>query len=134
MEGFNEGSSDILQTLARQKRRIIWQQDVAPCHYAVVVRDFLNKNFNEWIGRRGTTEWPPRSPDLTPCDFSTCVVIKYRVYKTPIKNLIHLKKRIEEEFQILSTGYSYLYNATNAVKKRFGAVIEAGGHHFEHLL
>ncbi|VVC42213.1 Hypothetical protein CINCED_3A015888 [Cinara cedri] len=77
-------------------------------------------------------EWPPRSPDLTPCDFSMRGVIKDRVYKTPIQ--IHLKKRIEEEFQILSTNYLYLYNATNVVKKRCGAVIEAGGHHFEHLL
>ncbi|VVC45420.1 Hypothetical protein CINCED_3A005419 [Cinara cedri] len=51
-------------------KRIIWQLDGAPFHYAVVVRDFLNKNFNGWIGRRWTTEWPPRSPDLTPCDFS----------------------------------------------------------------
>ncbi|VVC31405.1 Hypothetical protein CINCED_3A003261 [Cinara cedri] len=61
-------------------------------------------------------------------------VIKDRVYKTPIQNLIHLKRRIEEEFQILNIDYSYLYNATNAVKKCCGAVIEAGGHHFEHLL
>ncbi|VVC30055.1 Hypothetical protein CINCED_3A006168, partial [Cinara cedri] len=66
------------------------------------------------IGRRGTMEWPPRLPDLTLCDFSMWSVIKDRVYKTPIQNLIHLKKRIEEEFQILSTDYSYLYNATNA--------------------
>ena len=24
----------------------------------------------DWIGRGGTIAWPPRSPDLTPLDFS----------------------------------------------------------------
>ncbi|VVC42296.1 Hypothetical protein CINCED_3A002671 [Cinara cedri] len=62
------------------------------------------------------------------------VIKDQRVYKTLIQNLIHLKKRIEEEFQILSTDYLYLYNATNVVKKRCGAVIKAGGYHFERLL
>ena len=115
-------------------KRIIWQQDGAPCHYATDVRNFLNENFDEWIGRRGKTEWPPRSPDLTPCDFSMWGVLKDRVYKTKIRNLDHLKERIEEEFQILSQDHTYLYNATNAVKKRCEAVIQAEGHHFEHLL
>lgn len=99
-----------------------------------MVRDFLNENFNEWIGRRGTTEWLPRSPELTPCDFSMWGVIKDQVYKTPVQNLIHLKERIDEELQILSIDYSYLYNATNVVKKHCGTVIEAGGHNFKYLL
>ncbi|XP_024869057.1 uncharacterized protein LOC112452865, partial [Temnothorax curvispinosus] len=49
----------------------IWfQQDGAPPHYAVVVRQFLTDTFpNRWIGRRGEIEWPPRSPDLSPLDY-----------------------------------------------------------------
>lgn len=49
----------------------LWfQQDGAPPHYSVAVRNYLNNTFPErWIGRRGTIEWPPRSPDLTPLDF-----------------------------------------------------------------
>lgn len=49
----------------------VWfQQDGAPPHFTVQVRQFLNANFpNQWIGRRGSIEWPPRSPDLTPLDF-----------------------------------------------------------------
>lgn len=40
-------------------RSIIWQQDGAPPHYGLIVRAFLNDNFDEWIGR--TIDWPARS-------------------------------------------------------------------------
>lgn len=53
----------------------VWfQQDGAPAHYTLIVREFLNETFGErWIGRGVTLEeaiaWPARSPDLTPLDF-----------------------------------------------------------------
>lgn len=49
----------------------IWfQQDGAPPHYALPVREFLDQTFtDQWIGRRGFVEWPARSPDLNPLDF-----------------------------------------------------------------
>ena len=49
-------------------------QDGAPPHFTNTVKNYLNAVFGpNWIGR-GTTQvgsfaWPPRSPDLTPCDF-----------------------------------------------------------------
>lgn len=47
-----------------------YQQDGAPAHYDLLVRNYLNQTFpNRWIGRRGFIEWPARSPDLTPLDF-----------------------------------------------------------------
>jgi hypothetical protein len=49
----------------------VWyQQDGAPPHYSLRVREYLDEVFpNRWIGRRGPMEWPARSPDLTPLDF-----------------------------------------------------------------
>lgn len=49
----------------------VWfQQDGAPPHYGVDVRQYLSEVFpGRWIGRRGSIEWPARSPDLTPLDF-----------------------------------------------------------------
>jgi hypothetical protein len=38
---------------------VIWQQDGAPPHYSLRVREFLNNSFPEWIGRRGTVDCPP---------------------------------------------------------------------------
>ncbi|KAJ4436659.1 hypothetical protein ANN_16790 [Periplaneta americana] len=51
------------------------QQDGAPPHFHNEVRTFLNDRLpNRWIGRAGRDDmqilfWPPRSPDLTSCDF-----------------------------------------------------------------
>lgn len=40
-------------------------------NYAAPVREFLFDVFpNRWIESRGGIEWPRRSPDLTPLDFS----------------------------------------------------------------
>ena len=33
-----------------------------------------NKRPENWIGRGGHVEWPARSPDLTPCDFSSGLI------------------------------------------------------------
>ena len=47
-----------------------FQQDGAAAHYSNVAKNWLNENFiNSWIGRRGTLDWPARSPDLSPPDF-----------------------------------------------------------------
>lgn len=52
------------------EENLFFQQDGAPPHYAMPVRNWLNERFpGKWIGRRGAIEWPPRSPDLTPLDF-----------------------------------------------------------------
>lgn len=53
-----------------QGEEVYFQQDGAPPHFHRDVRNFLNISFpNKWIGRRGSVEYPPRSPDLTPLDF-----------------------------------------------------------------
>ncbi|CAF3931381.1 unnamed protein product [Rotaria sp. Silwood1] len=81
---------------------MIWQQDGAPPHYGQIVRDYLDDTFLQWIGRRGTVEWPPRSPDLTPCDFSLWGIIKDRVYAQQPRDVNHLKLLIEQEFTSLN--------------------------------
>lgn len=74
---------------------IIFQQDGAPPHWALIVRASLDAEFpNRWIGRDGPIPWPPRSPDVTPCDFFLWGCIKDRVYRTPVRDLDDLKARI----------------------------------------
>jgi hypothetical protein len=47
-----------------------FQQDGAPPHWGLIVRECLDRVFpGRWIGRGGPVSWPPRSPDLTPPDF-----------------------------------------------------------------
>jgi len=60
----------IRDTAGGNMDEIYFQQDGAPPHYGVIVRQYLNEVFQDrWIGRRVIYEWPPRSPDLTPLDF-----------------------------------------------------------------
>ncbi|CAF4941144.1 unnamed protein product [Rotaria sp. Silwood1] len=78
------------------------KQDGAPPHYGEIVRDYLDDIFVDWIGRRGTVEWPPRSPDLTPCDFSLWGIMKDRVYAQSSHYVNHLKSLIKQEFTSLN--------------------------------
>jgi hypothetical protein len=49
---------------------MFFQQDGAPAHNAIIVKQKLNEMFpNRWIGTYGVVPWPARSPDLTSLDF-----------------------------------------------------------------
>jgi len=112
----------------------IWQPDGAPRHYGQVVRDYLDDTFLQWIGRRGTVEWPPRSPDLTPCDFSLWGIIKDRVYAQKPRDLNHLKILIKEEFTSLNDNIELCQRICRSVANRCQMFIGTEGKQFEHLL
>jgi len=113
---------------------MIWQQDGAPPHYGQIVRDYLDDTFLQWIGRRGTVEWPPRSPDLTPCDFSLWGIIKDRVYAQQPRNVNHLKLLIEQEFTSLNNNIELCKAICRSVADRCQMCINTEGKQFEHLL
>ena len=74
----------------------IFVHDWAPAHYYRPVINYLNSNFsNRWIGRPGNLlEWPPRSPDLTPCDFFLWEHVKEMVYRSHPQTLDKLEDSI----------------------------------------
>jgi hypothetical protein len=59
-----------------------YRQDGAPPHYQHLARGYLNQRFPQCcIGRMTAKDlallrWPPKSPDLTPCDFSSEDILK----------------------------------------------------------
>ncbi|GBN66468.1 hypothetical protein AVEN_122480-1 [Araneus ventricosus] len=59
-------------------------------HWSTIVSDFLNRELpHRWIGRADLDDvpllpWPPRSPDLTPCDFFLWGYVKDKVYVPPM--------------------------------------------------
>lgn len=78
-------------------KALTFQQDGAPAHYALQVRQWLDRKFPaRWIGRRGPLEWPPRSPDLAPCDYFLWGYLKQRVYSTRPSTIEQLRLRIEQ--------------------------------------
>ena len=69
--------------LASQKAngQVIFQHDQAPSHVAREVVEFLNNSFSEsWVGRNGPYKWAPRSPDLSPLDFSLWGFLASKVF------------------------------------------------------
>ncbi|GFV22283.1 uncharacterized protein TNCV_3923431 [Trichonephila clavipes] len=65
------------------------------------VREFLNERLpHRWISRAGPQDltclhWPPKSPDLTPCDFFLWGFVKDKVFVRPLpQDLEELKQRI----------------------------------------
>lgn len=112
---------------------IIWQQDGAPPHWALSVRACLAEHFAEWIGRRGTWEWPARSCDLTPLDFAVWGIIKEKVYATRPNSIAHLRQLIEESFQELNDDADLIQRIIGHVPERVNLCIANRGHHFEHL-
>lgn len=115
-------------------QRLTLQQDGAPAHYAVIVREFLDEFFPGWIGRRGQVEWPPRSPDVTPLDFAVWGILKEKVFHLQLPDMETMKNVITEEVAKLNDDKQLLRRICNSVKKRCLRCIEEGGGHFEHKL
>lgn len=87
----------------------VWfQQDGAPAHYAISVREYLAEVFrNRWIGRGSALlpaplAWPPRSPDLSTCDNSLWGFIKECVAQQRYETTNDLKEAVRMAFARIS--------------------------------
>lgn len=110
-----------------------FQQDGAPPHYTAPVRDFLDQHFPaHWIGRRGSIEWPPRSPDLPPLDIFLWGYLKGVFNKTQPNSLEDLRHRITVACGEITP--VMLQNVRNSVEQRLYYCLEVNGSQFEHLL
>lgn len=112
----------------------IWfQQDGAPPHFARTVREFLDEVFpGRWIGRRGSIEWPARSPDLTPMDFFYWGHLKNKVFKNKSESVNQLKEKIIFESRLITP--LMLENTLSEFYNRLGYCLSNNGQHFENLI
>jgi transposase len=109
-----------------------FQQDGAPPHYGLIVREWLDTTFpGRWVGRRGPIEWPARSPDLSPLDFFLWGVIKDKVYAVKSRSLEELRNRIRNAFNIITP--DLCLKVANSVERRLQDCVSVNGGHFEHL-
>lgn len=116
----------------------IYQQDGAPPHWHLDVRGFLNETLpNRWIGRNGTNDltlcsWPPRSPDLTPCDYFFWGCVKDAVYIPPLPSTLdELKNRIKTAVESITK--DMLQEVWNEFDYRLDVIRVTKGAHIEHL-
>ncbi|KAF2344443.1 Protein of unknown function DUF4817 [Trinorchestia longiramus] len=83
-------------------RKSLQEKDGAPAHRTVAVTEKLNELFgNRIIALNHRIEWPPRSSDLTPCDFFLWGHLKSKVYSSPLRDTDELKQKIENEANLL---------------------------------
>lgn len=84
-------------------KRTHFQQDGATAHTAresmIKVRELFPKKL---ISRFGDVAWPPRSPDLTPCDFFLWGYRKSRVYINSPSTINALQENIRREVKAIS--------------------------------
>ncbi len=107
-------------------KRMLFQQDGAPAHYALIVRDWLNEKFpDRWIGRRGPIEWPARSPDLSPCDFFLWGYLKDKVYQERPATIAQLRERISTACAEISA--EMCMHVCQSMESRLKSCRELGG-------
>ena len=77
-----------------------FQQDGATAHTARASMTAVRAAFpNHVISRFGDLPWPPRSPDLSMCDFYLWGFLKLRVYAAKPRTLEELKTATRENIQ-----------------------------------
>ena len=110
---------------------IYFQQDGAPPHYHRDVRAYLDAVFPDtWIGRRGPTEYPARSPDLTPMDFFLWGYLKDNVYGNKPRTIDALKLEIERQCRDIPN--DMFRDVCESLGARYQRCLDNNGHQFEH--
>lgn len=104
-----------------------FQQDGARPHTANSVQTWLRGKLGKKFLHKDL--WPPRSPDLNPCDFFLWGHLKSRVYDPLPKTLSELRANIEREIQNIPK--NVLSSTFCNLKKRCELVLSAEGGHVE---
>ena len=109
------------------------QEDGAPPHFALIVCEFLNLNFNErWIGRGGPFEWSLCSPDLTSPDLFLWGYIKNVVFAQRPTTREDLMERTRRASAAICR--ETLLKTVDGFERRLRLCLQANEEHFEHLL
>ncbi len=104
-----------------------FQQDGAPAYTAKTVQNWLKSKF----GQRFVTKemWPPRSPDLNPCDFYLWGYLRSKIDSPKPQNIDDLKVNIEREIRSIKP--EVLISTFQNLEKRLKKVIDVNGGHIE---
>jgi hypothetical protein len=112
---------------------IFFQQDGAPAHNALAVRNYLENRFkNRWIRTFGSVLWPPRSPDLSILDFFLWGFLKNIIYQNRHNTIQELQHAVEEAFRKVQP--VHLLNAIRAIARRCELCLRENGNQFEQFM
>ena len=124
--------SDYSRVSDETRRRVIEKVESSPMKSIRRSSSELGVPRN-WIGRRGTVEWAPRSPDLTPMDFYFWGHLKQIVYSTRIADVDQLRQQIIRGCNLINGNSDLLDKVYGNFEHRLELCINANGEHFEHL-
>ena len=111
---------------------IWWMQDGAPAHRTVLIRRMLRQKFqNRVVALNHPIEWPPRSPDLTPCDFFLWGYLKQKVFSSPVQSLPELRRRIVDETNNLRQNPQFVRRSFQDRARRANLCVQRNGGHVE---
>ena len=108
-------------------KKYYFQQDSATPHTANTVQTWLTTKFREKFVNKKI--WPPRSPDLNPCDYYLWGHLKQTVYKPLPKTIHELKANIDRDCKKISS--KDLKPIFSNLRKRCEMILTAGGGHIE---
>ena len=116
----------------------IFQQDGSPIHFHCEVRQYLNTVLpGRWMGRVSGNDqplmlWPPRSPDITPCEFFLWGCVKDRVFIPALhRDLADLKAWIIAAVKNIDA--PMLMRVWQELQYRIDVCCVTHGAHVEHL-
>ena len=107
-----------------------FQQDGATCHTSNESMTEIESFFDDRIISKAL--WPPRSPDLSPPDFSLWGALKGKAYANKPRTIQELENNIRRE--IAATSEDVLQATFANMKRRVQLCLESVGEHFQHLL
>jgi hypothetical protein len=121
-----------IQLLLTEEERLysVFQHDSATAHIAHVSLEALQEVFEDHVISCGL--WPPRSSDLTPCDFYLWGSLKDKVCKTNPHTVEELRNNIRREISTVSG--EELQRVNNNLFRKCTECIWSGGQHCQHLL
>jgi hypothetical protein len=115
-------------------RQLLWfQQDGATAHTARPSMTVLRRLFPyRLISRFGDVPWPPRSPDLSICDFFLWGYLKSRVYEVKPRTIEELKEAIRHEITVINR--DLLERVFVNFRTRLQQCIDENGHHMPDVI
>lgn len=122
-----------LQVFPGRNNRTHFQQDGATAHTARVSMSKLRDIFpGKLISKFGDIAWPPRSPDLTPCDFFLWGYLKSKVYCNNPRTISALQENIRREINAIPQALCSRVIANMRV--RLQECVTRNGRHLEDII
>lgn len=114
-------------------QNVLFQQDGATAHTARATMAVLRNLFpGRIVSRFGDIPWPPRSPDLSSCDFFLWGFLKSRVYDNKPGTLEDLKIAIRHH--VTNIDVDMLQRIEASYRQRLQQCIAQNGHHLPDII